>query len=458
MSKDLKIVVIGAGSASFGLESLTGIMAQEKLKGKTELILVDINEENLKSITALAKIIGEKWHSNIDINSTTKRKHALEDADFVILSVAQDREDTWLKDHEIGKKFGIIHYAENGGPGSFSHTARNLAFIVPILNDIHDLAPDAWLLNYTNPVPRISYAAEYAGVKCISLCHQYWHAYGTIGRYLAKDLGITEKLNITFKWNDQFFNDFSTFENKSYEKYEATFAGLNHFIWLTKIRRRKNQEDLYPLIKEERQNIYPGFEPLSQHLYKIFDLLPVGGDTHLCEYLPYTRNEENWKKYDIQMYDFKWAKKRREKMWQRINDIIMKKISFNLTVNNVERAHSIIAEMNTDTKAYEPSVNILNKGAITNLPNDAIVEIPAIVNNQGVTGIKIGRLPEGVAALCRREITIAKLMTKAGMEGDRNAAIQAMALDLMVNDLENAEKLVDEYLRVHKTYLPQFKD
>ncbi|OLS20030.1 MAG: Alpha-glucosidase [Candidatus Heimdallarchaeota archaeon LC_3] len=459
MNEDLNIVVIGAGSASFGLETLSGLLTQEKLKGCT-LSLVDINEKNLEDITKLTKIGNEHWKSNITIQSTTDRTKVLPDADYVILSVAIDREETWKKDHEIGKKFGIWHYAENGGPGSFSHTARGLAFIMPILYDIHDLAPQSWLLNYTNPVPRISYAAEYANVNCISLCHQIWHSYGIVGRYLAKDLNITdpELLNLEFKWSDDYFKLFKIYVDKSFQNYEIKAAGLNHFIWILDIKRRENGEDLYPLVREQREKIHPKYEPLTQHMFKTFNILPGPGDTHLSEYVPYTLTKSNWEKYSIELYDFKWAIKHREKIWDRIHQIVSGKQVFNLKPNFHERADWIISEIENNENTYEHSVNIINNGAINNLPNDAIVEVPALINKFGVSGMKIGSLPETIAALCNREISVAKLMTKAGIEGDRNAAIQAFALDPMVNDLEKAELLVDEYLSIHKEYLPQFNN
>jgi alpha-galactosidase len=457
MNKDLNIVVIGAGSASFGLETLSGLLTQESLKGST-LSLVDINEENLKSITSLTKLGNEHWNAGMNIQSTTDRTQVLPNADYVILSVANDREATWIKDHEIAKKYGIWHYAENGGPGSFSHTARGLTFIVPILHDIHDMAPNAWLLNYTNPVPRISYAAQYANVKCISLCHQIWRAYGIVGRYLAKDLEITDPklLNLEFKWNHEHFKLFRNFVNKSYQNYEIKAAGLNHFIWVLDINRRSNGDDLYPLVREQRTKVYPKFEPLTQHMFKIFDILPGPGDTHLAEYVPYTTTKENWEKYSIELYDFNWAIKDRELMWRRIHQIVSGERKFDLKADFHERADWIISELENDVNSYEHSVNIINNGAISNLPDDAIVEVPAMISSNSLSSVKIGQLPEPIAALCNREISVAKLMTKAGIEGDRNAAVQAFALDPMVNDLEIAEKLVDEYISVHKKYLPQF--
>ncbi|MHA2203366.1 MAG: family 4 glycosyl hydrolase, partial [Candidatus Hodarchaeales archaeon] len=265
------IVIIGSGSASVGLENLGGIMQHEALKGST-LALVDINEGNLELVTALARRMNEEWNSNMHVLSTTDRKKVLADADFVILSVAVDREETWMKDHEIGLKHGIWHYAENGGPGSFGHTARGLAFIMPILYDIHDLAPDSWLINFTNPVPRIQYAANYANLKCVSYCHQLWHGYSIVGRILAEDLGITEHLDWVYEWTDENSEKQGFFTVKAVLEYNLLAAGLNHFTWCLDIRRQDTGEDLYPLVRKEVLKLPSTFEPLTQDVFRTFGL------------------------------------------------------------------------------------------------------------------------------------------------------------------------------------------
>ncbi|MHA1975249.1 MAG: family 4 glycosyl hydrolase [Candidatus Hodarchaeales archaeon] len=453
MGSDPKIVIIGAGSASFGLENLSGIIAHDDLQ-EAELTLVDINETNLKTITALGKTMKREWDSEVNITSTTDRKKALQDAEFVILSVAVDREKTWQKDYAIAKKYGYYHYAENGLMGSFTHTARGLAFIYPILQDIHDYAPDSWLINFTNPVPRIGYAAAYARVKYIGLCHQIWHGYGILGRYLAKDLGIEENLDFEVKWTDESESIMTEFAVAAAGEYDIKAAGLNHFTWMIDVRRIETNEDLYPLIFEEAKNVSPNFEPLTQHMFKIFGLLPVPGDCHLTEYLPYTLTKENWEKYSIQLYDFERGQRKRKEMWERINAIITGKRPLDIQPNPAERADSIIAEIFTNANAYEQSVNILNKGAINNLPDDAIVEVPSLINTYSVSGMNCGSLPEGITALCRHEISIAKLITQSSIDGDRELALQAFAL--MVDDLSQAERMLDKYLEVHRDYLPQF--
>lgn len=454
MTSDTKIVIIGAGSASFGLENLSGIIAHEDLQNAT-LSLVDINESHLKGIHALSEKMKKEWKSNIKISIATDRKKALPDADFVILSVAVDREETWIKDYEIAQKYGIYHYAENGLMGSFTHTARGLNFIMPILYDIHDLSKNGWLINFTNPVPRIGYAAKQTRVKSIGLCHQIWHGYGILGRYLACDLDInSNNLDFEVKWTNESQKILTEFAIAAASEYDIIAAGINHFTWMLDVRRKYSSEDMYPLIRKEAKNLYPKFEPLTQHMFKLFKLLPVPGDCHLAEYVPYTLSKENWEKYSIQLYDFDRGKKQRKQMWTRINDIISGKRPMDIHPNPAERGDSIIAEMLTNANAYEQAVNILNNGTISNLPNDAIVEVPALINSFGVSGLKVGKLPEGIAALCRKEISIAKIITESSIKGDRDLALQAFAL--MLDDLDLAEKLIDEYLITNKKYLPQY--
>ena len=125
-----KIVVIGAGSAEFGTQSLYGIMQTKGLHG-FELQLVDIDREKLELIFRLAERMNQELGADMRIHTTTKREEALEDAGFVILSIAIEREDLWLKDYRLALKYGITHYAENGGPAAFTHSCRNLVAIGP---------------------------------------------------------------------------------------------------------------------------------------------------------------------------------------------------------------------------------------------------------------------------------------------------------------------------------------
>jgi alpha-galactosidase len=348
----------------------------------------------------------------------------------------------------------LYHYAENGLMGSFTHTARGLAFIKPILIDIKDYSPNAWLINFTNPVPRIGYAAEQLGIKTIGLCHQIHHGYGILARYLANDLGITENLDFEVAWNDKSRDIMHKFSDHGEREYDIKAGGLNHFTWMMEVRRRGTNEDMYPLIRSEAKNVHPNFEPLTQKIFDIYGLLPVPGDCHLTEYVPYTLLKENWEKYRIQLYNFERGKQQREQMWKRINEILTGTRQFDIQPTHQERADSVISGILNNMNSYEQAVNIPNNGAISNLPKDSIVEVPALVNTYGISGMKMGKLPEAIAALCSKEISIAKLITEASLTGNKQAALQAFSL--MLEDIDIAEKLLEDYLQEHKKYLPQF--
>ncbi len=442
-----KIVVIGAGSSNFCFVTLNDILSNPKLQNAS-LYMVDINEHNLNLVASLANVIKSRYQSKIELIAEPDRKKVLDDADFVVLSIGVNREQTWRIDYEIAKKFGIWHYAENGGPGSFGHTARNIAVIMPILHDIHDLASDTWLINFTNPLSRIHYAAkDYANINCISFCHQYWYGYSLLGRILTEDLGINKFQELK---HDEY-------RNLALNEYNILAAGLNHFTWMLEVRRKSDGENLYPLILQHIDKLPTTYEALTRHIFKIYKLLPVPGETHLSEYLPYTARKENWDKYNLYHFNFDENLRNKAKNWQTIRKLIGGEVGIDfLKPDLAERIANLITEIYIDASSYEPALNIENNGTIANLPRDAVVEVPCIVNKQGGLGVSVGKLPEAITALCCREISISKLITKASVEGDIEAGIQAFALYPMIDDLELAENLFYEYLETFKDSLSQF--
>jgi alpha-galactosidase len=457
--KPTKIVVIGAGSASFGLTNLGAILRTPELKG-SELCLVDIKKDGLEHITKLAERINREWNSEFIIKSSTDRIDMLEDADFVILSVAIDREKCWKIDQDIPKKYGIMHYAENAGPGGMMHAARNIALIMPILKDIEKLCLNAYVLNFTNPVPRICIAAaRYTKVKMIGICHQIEFAYIILGKVLGKDLGFDVPEDYLFRWNDYTWKYYGYIVEQVKNRIELQAAGINHFTWMLSMKDKQTGEDLYPLFKERYLGGFEEFEPLTREVFDIFKFCPVPGDSHMVEYLPYTHNmhTNTWDKYDIQMYPLESSANDRNKMWDDIKEMAEGTKSIDhLRKVHTERSELIMAGIVSNQGEYEPAINIPNHGYIENLPYNAIVEVPGIINSQGANGVIIGKLPDPVAELCRRQITLAELVVEAAVKGDRDIALQALALDPMVDDPKIAKDILNDYLEAEKEYLPQF--
>ena len=179
MAKPPKIVIIGAGSAIFGLGALVRLLRSERLRG-AELALVDTREDGLLLMTALAEKLNKQWNTGKIITHSTDRTELLPGADIVIVSIqVGQRETVWEMDWQIPLRHGVRQpYAENGGPGAFSHTARNLPVMLGIARDMERLCPNAWYLNVTNPLIRLTHAVnKYTNIKILGLCHQLLWGY-----------------------------------------------------------------------------------------------------------------------------------------------------------------------------------------------------------------------------------------------------------------------------------------
>ena len=194
-----KIVVIGAGSASFGLNTLAALMRSQRLHG-SRLALVDRNPQALAVVQGLAERLNREWRAQMQVTGHLHHLEALDGAEFVINSIeVPPREKLWRMDYEIPLKYGVRQpYAENGGPGGFAHAARNIGPLMQIAGDMEQVCPDAWLINFTNPMTRICDAvARYSTIKVVGLCHQIFVGYAMVGMALAKDLGIEVPPGIT---------------------------------------------------------------------------------------------------------------------------------------------------------------------------------------------------------------------------------------------------------------------
>lgn len=452
-----KIVVIGAGSASFGLTNLGAILRTPELHGAT-LALCDLNQAGLEQIGLLAQRLNREWDAGMEIITSTQRTELLEGADFVIVSVAIDREKCWKQDQELGLKYGIMHYAENGGPGGFFHAARNVALLMPVLRDIERLAPQALVLNFTNPMTRIcTAAARYTKLNLVGICHQIDFGYMMAGRILGPELGLPVDPTYLYRWDDDPRE--KQIAAAAHERLDILAAGINHFTWYLSIRDKVTGEELLPrfyeLFLQQKE-----FEPYTRSLIETYGCCPVSGDAHCLEYLPYTSSVSRggWQHFDIQMYPLAIQDGKRNAMWDHIEAMAAGRAPIDyLKTTYSERAEQIIAAAWTSGNGYDQAVNIPNtNGCIANLPRNAIVEVPAVIGAHGVRGLAVGELPVFAAAFCSRQVDIVELAIKGMVEGDRRAARQALALDPMVDDLRIADAMLEDGLKLFRPYLPQF--
>jgi len=462
MKSMVKIVVIGAGSASFGLNTLGSIMKSKKLKG-CEIALVDCNPDNLALMTRLAERVNHEWDCEMRIQSFTNHKDALSGAGFVISAIeVPPREKLWRQDWEIPLKHGVRQpYGENGGPGGFAHAIRNILPLLDIARDMEQACPNAWYINFSNPMVRICDALNrYSKIKVIGLCHQIHAAYGMVGYVMANELGIKLPAGkFSTHADPKYWDNLKNIAKQAEQVVEIKAAGLNHFTWVMDIRDKRTGEDLYPALRDAWRRSDPSIEPLTRRVFDAFNLMPVPGDEHLDEYLPWCSDPltKPWEKYDLELYDWEAAAASRKQNHLQIDRMGKGEESIDsLKETDSEGAIEVVEALSLSLNEYHKAANMPNIGQINTLPMGAIVETPVLLTGMGVQPVAMGALPEGVNELLHLELTRVRLCVDAAVTGDRNLALQCLLLDPVITDLDVAQQILDDYLQTYKEFLPQF--
>lgn len=462
MTLPTKIVVIGAGSASFGENTLAAIMRSRRLHGST-LTLVDRSAQNLDIVLRLSHKLNEQWEAGFHIEAHQHHREALKGAEFVVCAIeVGPREVLWKSDFEIPLEHGVRQpYAENGGPGGFIHAARNIIPVLEIAREMEHVCPEAWFINYTNPMTRLSdLVHRYSRIRVVGLCHQVYIGVCFVGLVLAKELGVSipeglEGMHADFVQHVLRAQVIA----QTLPQVNLVAGGLNHFTWMLALHNAQTGEDLYPLFKERIRTLDPTFEPLTQEVFDLFGVFPIPGDTHLSEYLPWMSDAivKPWEKYSLRLYDWKAWAGLRDFGLDRLNDMAEGHLTVDgLLDTDSEGAVEVIEHIAGGGSHLHLAANLPNTGQITNLPGDAIVETPVTVNALGVHAVQVGALPQAVAELCRREIAVGQLGVDAVVEGDREKALQCLLLDPVIRDIGTAREILSHYLEANRTFLPQF--
>ena len=439
-----KITLVGAGSTSFGPSTLLDIIAfAEALRGST-ITLTDVNAQSLNLMLRVAQCANQAADAGLVVEATTDARAALDGAEFVIVAVAVDRIPTWRQDWDIPRKYGIKHVlGENGGPGGLGHTLRSVRLMLEVAHTIEEVAPDAWVLNFTNPMSRVCLALERAtSLHCVGLCHQIGAGYHIVGQVLglvgeAKD------------W-DEHRAQVAMLQRKI----DIKAAGLNHFTFIYDLRDNETGKDLYPQFRERIAAMPADFEPLSRRLMDAFGLFPATGDGHAGEYVSFAWETSDMKGYDFDGWDG-WGEEIKTQLRQVISG--ERPIQEYIGRTSGERVIQIIDAMLHNKNQYELALNIPNHGCIPGLPDWAIVEVPGVVSGAGISGLHVPALPPGVTALLAQQVAVQDRAVQAAIHGDREVALQALLLDPVVSSYEAAANILDDLLAVHAAYLPQFR-
>ncbi|HYD70251.1 alpha-glucosidase/alpha-galactosidase [Azospirillum sp.] len=422
MSNTAKIVILGAGSQSFGVNMFKDVFFIDELRGCT-LTLVDTNPDALRRMQGLAEAMNRQSGAGITVEGTTDRRAALPGASFVVNCVAIDRNRLWKLDFEVPRKHGIRHtLGENGGPGGLFFTLRTLPLIFDFARDMEELCPDALFINFSNPESRLILAlAKYSRVRVLGLCH---------GIFMARD-------------------DLSQILGMDEDDIDVWGAGLNHFQCLMQIRHKATGRDLYPLLREREKNHDPAFRPLTRRLLRSFGHWITPSDDHLGEYVPY-----GWEGGE-HGFDFAYDESERVVVQTIIDDILAGKrdIPHDWVEPSGEKGVEVIAGILHNRHDWIESGIVLNRGTIPNLPPDLAVEVPIVVDAAGVHPVSLGPLPDPVAKLLSVQAGVQQLAVEAAVHASKELALQALLIDPVITSTDAAVKILDELWEANAPYI-----
>lgn len=437
----VKIVIIGAGSHVFSRNLIRDFLSYAELRGST-ITLMDIDRERLNLITAFAEKLVSQNGFETRVESTMDRRVALGGADYVIVSIRVGGSEANRLDLQIPTKHGIRQgVGDTIGPSGVFYGLRHIPVLLDMCRDMEELCPDAWLINYTNPMAMICWAMnDHTNIKNVGLCHSVQGTAAELARYLGTP-------------SDEF----------SY-----WVAGINHMAWFLELRWRGR--DAYPLLREKFKDpgVYSrpdahwaGADIVRAEIFKAFGYFNTESSQHMSEYVPYFRKRpELFERFKLacRVETLEEMEKRRVEQDRELRRLITSDQKIPIQ-RSQEYCSYIIHSIETGT-SRRINANVKNRGLITNLPKGSCVEVPCLVDEGGIHPCYVGDLPPQCAALNQTNINVHELGVKAAVEKDKTLAFQAILLDPLTSailTIDETQRMVDEMFEAEAEYLKGFK-
>ena len=438
-----KIVFIGAGSTVFAKNLMVDILTYEILRD-SELILHDIDEERLKTSEIVAHKVASIFDAKPTIKATLNRREALEGADYVItmIQVAGYKPGTVI-DFEIPKKYGLKQtIADTLGIGGIMRSLRTIPVLIDICRDMEELCPDATLLQYVNPMVMNCWAINRAtSIKTVGLCHSVPHT----ANDLADDMGIPRgDLNYVV-------------------------AGINHMAFFLKL--EHEGKDMYPKLHEtmaqfDKSGDWPKrFGRMTDHVrYEMFRRLGyfvTESSEHFSEYVPYFIKDgrgDLLEEFTIPIDEYITRCEHQIAEWHKLRTDLEDPNKPLPIEESVEFGSHIIYAMETN-QPIRIYGNVPNYGIIDNLPEGVPVEVPCLVDKNGIQPVHIGKIPPQLARLMQTNIGPQELTVEAALTGKREHIYHAAMLDPHTAaelSLEQIWSMVDEMIEAHGDWLPEY--
>jgi len=430
-----KITFLGAGSTVFAKNVLGDTMMTPALQG-FELALFDIDTQRLKDSEMMLNNMKRTTGSTCVIKAYADRKEALRGAKYVVNAIQVGGYDPCtITDFEIPKKYGLRQtIADTVGIGGIFRNLRTIPVMLDFAKDMREVCPDAWFLNYTNPMAVLTNVMiTHGGVKAVGLCHSVQACIP----HLFDNLGMEK------------------------EGVQAKIAGINHMAWLLEV--TKDGVDLYPEIKRraiEKQK-EKHYDMVRLEMMLKFGYYITESSEHNAEYHPYfiKRNyPELIERFNIPLDEYPRRCVEQIARWTKMRDELVN--DANLTHERSHEYASYIFEAMETGVPFKIGGNVKNTGLITNLPREAVVEVPCLVDRSGVTPTYVGDLPPQCAALNRTNINTQLLTIEAAITGKKEHIYHAAMLDPHTAaelSMDDIIAMCDDLIEAHGDWLPKFQ-
>lgn len=434
-----KIAMIGAGSMVFCKTLVNDILATEALQD-SEICLMSRTKPKLDRMEAFVQRMIKENQLPATTWSTLDRREALKDADYVIIMIQVGGFEAFKHDYEIPLKYGVDQcIGDSLGPGGVFRGLRTIPVLADIVRDMEELCPNAYLLNYANPMAACCYAlGKVSTVPFIGLCH-----------------GVQTTLDLI-----------SGYVQVSKEEIDFHCAGINHMAWFLSLKDKRNGKDLYPLLKEnfEKPEYYIN-EKVRGEVMRHFGYFMTESTGHLSEYIPWFRSSQRALDLYCDQPDFggesgayyNYSKmlidKYKDVDYLALEDPIIRSRS-------VEYCSYILEAIETGNP-FQLNGNVRNDDYITNLPSGCCVEVPVTVDKTGFHPEKVGDLPVQCAALNQSNVTVQTLAVEAGLNTDPELVMNAIAMDPLTSaccTLQEIREMTAEMLEAEQEWLPDFAD
>ena len=434
-----KIALIGAGSTIFAQRLIGDILLTPELAKDTQIALHDIDEDRLRTSEIVTRRITEKLGLKTLVFSSTDRREVLAGSDYVIfmMQVGGYKPSTVI-DFEIPKKYGLRQtIADTLGVGGIMRALRTIPVIRDILRDMEEVCPHAIILNYVNPMAMLCMAINQIspGMKMVGLCHS---VQGT-AEQLANDL------------------------NENIEDVDYFCAGINHMSFYLRFEKKQNgiKQDLYPRLREiAEQGSMPKDNLVRYEMLKRLGFFVTESSEHFSEYTPWFIKRDRpdlIDEFNIPLDEYITRCEKQISEWDEQRVSLENKNQSIEVCQSHEYAASIINGLENG-KEVTINGNVSNEGLIDNLPGNISVEVPCLINTNGIQPVKVGELPTHLAALMMTNINVQQLTVEASLSGKKEHVYHAAMLDphtaaeLSVDEIWH---LVDDLLEAHGEMIPK---